>query len=518
MKLRNTPNIIFIIIYSLVPLAFWGGCTKDAPTQPEPSPVVEGTLLLSKLSVAMVPGGMEMVEITSTNRNNIKENCSVVCDNPQIASISLSDSILTITGLNYGTANATITSMSGKQVTLPIHVYNHKVLDVGELLIAFVDTFQHRGHYTDNSKTGSFWHPVTSDGFKPIGSLALDYYSNPYGKEAIMVVKAKEGSNALAHPVSYSKIYQGGFGGAWRPNPPDGYVALGTVVTDFGPAPSLTDVVCVRKDLTIPGEAGSFIWKISQSSGNSYIGWKIDPPDTGPHDYAYLGTGTFVSLGDMYGKLSNIPPSVHPVMNVLKVPLPLLSEAPSQIFQPKLEGFDAPPGQTLPLFSRAMLIPHTILKDSIHSGIANWAVRNSPMYRLEREVFYKLLYHNNNQTSQVQTNSVTIRSGVTTTESNKYWNETGVSISFEAGVSIKIFEAKISTTVSKSFGYEQQTSVSVLQEKEVSTSINTPPAKAAALWQKFNRYVLKRHNGTQLESVATWEFGIDSYVTDEYPD
>jgi hypothetical protein len=113
---------------------------------------------------------------------------------------------------------------------------------------------------------------------------------------------------------------------------------------------------------------------------------------------------------------------------------------------------------------------------------------------------------------------VLIRSGVTTTESESYWNETSISVTVEAGVSIEMFSGKVSTTVSTAFGYSSMTSVAELQEKEVSSSINTPPGKAAALWQKFNRYVLKRHNGTTLEPVAAWEFGIDSYVTDEYPD
>lgn len=492
------------------------GC-KDSPTESKQQPA-PGTLLLNKLSVAIIPGGTETVTIIATDPNNLKDIYSVNCDKPEIANVSLSDSLLTITGLNYGTANVTVTSQKDLSRTLPVQVYNHKVLDTGELLIAFVDTFEYRGHYTSYSLTGSFWHPVTSNGFQALGSLCLNYYNNPDGKEVIMVVKAKEGSNALAHPVSYSKVYSGGFGGAWIPVPPVGYVALGTVVVySFGAPPSLSDVVCVREDLTIPGEPGSFIWKIRGSNGNFFISWKIDSPDAGALELAYLGTGTFVSLGDIYGNLSNNPPSVHPVMNVLKVTLPLLSEAPSQTFQPKIEGFDTPPAQTVPLLSRAMLMPHTIVKDPNYPGNPNLRVRNSPMYRLEREVFYKLLYHNYNQTSQVQTNNVTIRSGITTTESNRYWTETAVSISFEAGISIKIFELKITTTVSKSFGYEQQNSISVLQEKEVSTSVNTAPGKAAALWQKYNRFVLKRHNGTQLETVDICEFGIDSYVTDEYP-
>jgi hypothetical protein len=244
-----------------------------------------------------------------------------------------------------------------------------------------------------------------------------------------------------------------------------------------------------------------------------FVGWNIDPPDAGPHEDAYLSTGTFVAAD------TDLAPSVHPVMNVLKIPLPLLAEAPTQAYVPKLTGYDSPPAETVPVMVKEMLVPSTIVKDALYdSSDPNWRIDNSPFYRLERQVYYKLLYHNYNQTSQVQTNSVLIRSGVTTTESETYKNETAISVTVEAGISIKPFESKISATVSRTFGYETMTSVAELQEKEVSSSINTPPGKAAALWQKFSRYVLKRHNGTALEPVAAWEFGIDSYVTDEYPD
>jgi hypothetical protein len=245
-----------------------------------------------------------------------------------------------------------------------------------------------------------------------------------------------------------------------------------------------------------------------------YLGtWKIDPPDAGPHEDAYLSTGTFVGWSQWS------PPAVHPVMNVLNVPLPLLAEAPYQTYVPKLTGYDKPADETVPTMAREMLVPCTIVKDQLYDASnPHWRITNSPFYRLERQVYYKLLYHNHNQTSEVQTNSVLIRSGVTTTESESYWNETSISITVEAGVSIKMFESKVSTTVSTSFGYESMTSVAVLQEKEVTSTINTAPGKAAALWQQYNRFILKRHNGTTLEPVSAWEFGIDSYVTDEYPD
>jgi len=525
-KIESSKLLSLLIIISVSTFLFLSSCSKESPTEPEPSPqpIGEASLLLSKLSVAMVPGGTETVDITATSASNTTENCSVSCDDPDVASVSLSNSVLTVTGINYGTTTITVTSQSGKKRTIPVNIYNSKVLDTGELEIAFVDTFQFRGSY-DSPLTvlpNSFWQPVTRDGFQALGSIALDYNSNPNGKEWMMVVKAKEGTNALANPISYTKIYQGGAGSYWRPNPPDGYVALGTdFTTSYVIPPSLNDVVCVREDLTITGTAGSFIWRIPGWNGNNaFICWKIDPPNTtDPVAYDQLVTGTFVALGSAYSDVSNMPPTVNPTMNVLKANLPLLSEAPPQTFQPKLEGYDTPAQETVPTFSRAVLVPCTSIIDDKFGSDVNLKIENSPFYRLEREVYYKLLYFNYNKTSQVQTNSVTITSGIENTQSQSYSTTTGVTISVEAGINVGLFSGKASTTLSKTFGYEQLTSVTELQQKSVQTSINIAPNKAAAVWQQYNRFVLYRHNGTKLEIVGTsCEFGIDSYVTDEYPD
>lgn len=516
-----------LLILLLITLCI--SCNKDSPTQPpEEPPAGQAILLLSRLSVAVVPGGSESIVITAVDRNNMREPCSITCDRPDIVSLGHSDSILTLTGITHGSANVTVTSRSNLQRVLPVQVYNHKVLDTGELLVAFVDEFQYRWHDGGSGQPidGAYYHPVTTDGFRALGSLGQSGYTSPNGRKAVMVVKAREGSNALAEPLDYTLVWSDQGSGAsndgsfWTPVPPEGYVAMGTVARAGYTKPPLSDVVCVRADLTVPGETGAFIWRcyIPFPPILRFKSWMIDPPNAGPHDNAYLATGTFVAVGSNSGSVSEDPPGVHPVMNVLKVTLPLLSQAPYQTIVPTLSGYGAPPEETFPTFARAMLMPCTTVKDSIYSGDPNWRIRNSPFYRLERQVYYKLLYHNHNQTSQTQTNSVLIRSGVTTTESQTYWNSTAISISFEAGISIKMFSSKVTATVTRSFGYEQQTSVAVLQEREVSSSINTPPGKAAALWQQYNRYVLMRHNGTQLEPVASWAFGIDSYVTDEYPD
>jgi hypothetical protein len=506
-------------------IIFAAGCKKSPTKSSEPPPPSQQSLLVSRLSVSFVPGGSENITVIATNKAGAPETFTMSMGDAGVATVAaVSDSVIRVTGVSYGKTNLTITSNSGSSVVVPVWVYNHRVLDVGELEVAYCDSFEYR--WCDRGSglpiDGSYYHPLPADGFKALGSLGFSGYYNPKNIHAVMVVKAKDGSTALASPIDYTLAWSDQGSGAdddgsfWIPVPPAGYKPLGIVAQRGYGKPSLNDVVCVRQDLTIMGEAGEYIWGFCITIIQPPIGfgsWEIDPPDAGPHDDAYLSTGTFVALQ------SCNPPSVHQVMNVLNIPLPMLAEAPYQTYVPKLTGFDSPPEETVPLMAREMLVPCTIVKDALYDGSnPNWRIDNSPFYRLERQVFYKLLYHNYNQTSEVQTNSVLIRSGVTTTESESYWNETSISVTVEAGVSIEMFSGKVSTTVSTSFGYGTMTSVAELQEKEVSSSINTPPGKAAALWQKFNRYVLKRHNGTSLEPVAAWEFGIDSYVTDEYPD
>jgi hypothetical protein len=496
-------------------------CSKDKTTQPSP----QGTLLINKLVVSMVPNGNEMVTIYATKGDGTPDNCTIENSDPSIVSAALTDSVIQITGLSSGVSNITVRSGSGKNCIIPVQVYSPYILETSELLITFVDqyTLRWRDWGSEGTYDGSFYHPVTTDGFRAIGSLACgpDGYPDPNGTFAIMVVKAKLGhEDALAEPVSYQLIYNDRGSGAtmygsfWRPIPPDGYVAMGTVAANnTWDAPSLSDVVCVRSDLAVIGEASTnFIYTDLGTGADMYLScWKIEQPGAGPHELAYLQTGTFVGVNNWNR------PTADPAMYVLKVDLPTLAEVPYQTFVPTLASYDAPPEETIPIMAKAMLVPCTIINDAAYSGNIGWQVAHSPLYRLERQVFYKLLYHNHNQTSTMQTNNVTITSGITTEQSTKIWSETSISVAAEVGISFKAFEGKITSTVSRSFGYETQTSVAELQQKSISSSINTPPGKAAALWQRYSRYILYRHNGTQYEPVTSWEFGIDSYVTDQYP-
>ena len=498
----------FIISLTTVVLLLFG-CSKDKPTQP---PAGQGSLLLGKLLVSMVPGGTEAVTVCATDANGSHSQCSITNSDPSVATATVSDSTIQITGLSEGTTNVIISS-SDRTCTLPVQVYSPFVLDVGELLITYTDSF---ALACDMALYG-YWKPIPPEGFHNLGSFGNTARTNPNGQYAVMVVKAKPGSDAIAFTDSFQVFYTQGYEriGMFKPIAPPGYKAVGDIVTQtafWGPLIYPDSAVCIRQDLTIPGESGTHLedWRDHDFHWNSC--WNIDQPDIWDHPEAYLVQGTFIV------KPGRERPDLDPSMNVLKVDLPMLAEAPYQSFVPTLDGYDTPPDETVQVMAKAMLVPCSIINDAAYIDEIWWQVANSPFYRLERQVYYKLLYHNHNQTSEMQTNSVTIRSGITTTESERIWSETLISISVQSGLSIKAITGKVTATVSQTFGYETQTSVAELEETEITSSINTPPGKAAALWQKYNRYVLYRHNGIQLEAVSTWGFGIESYVTDEYPD
>ncbi len=343
-----------------------------------------------------------------------------------------------------------------------------------------------------------------------------DFPLPPYvvvdGAYAAPVIKPKPGSDAIRFTHQFSGPGYP-YSVAWTPVAPVGYAAVGTFSGSVWAPPD--SAACIREDLTTAAYVGSLLHILNMSSPGEYQlrFYSIDAPDAGPHPGAFLTNGGFINtVGNA------VPPIDHAAAHLLDVELPALEEAADQDFVPKLTSYNVPPEYTVPKMARAVLVPCTILNDQQYAQNWSWRIANSPFYRLERQVVYKRIYHNRNNTSTLQTNSVLIRSGITTTESERVWSETKISVTAELGLSIKALSGKVSATVSRTLGYETQTSISELNEKEVSTSINTPPFKAVAAWQEISRFVLYRHNGTELKPVTSWETGIDSYVTDEYPD
>lgn len=76
----------------------------------------------------------------------------------------------------------------------------------------------------------------------------------------------------------------------WLPQPPEGYQALGILVTNTPVKPSLEEVRCARSDLTEECETDGLIWS-TQHSENSFSSWNIRPKNRGVKAAGvYLGT------------------------------------------------------------------------------------------------------------------------------------------------------------------------------------------------------------------------------------
>jgi hypothetical protein len=481
------------------------GCGKDDnPTQP----TQQGSLYLSRLVVSMIPGGSETVTIGSTDGAGAFSQCDVSNSDPSVASATISDSTMQVTGISYGTTNLTITNGSGQSCVLPVQVYDYRVLDSGDLLITFTDQFEHLYTWSPPGWGAiSFWRPIPPAGFSILGTYIHNGSDNPNGRAAVMVVQDKPGTNAIAITSNFQDI------GSTIHNPiaPSGYKALGQVFSLPGNSPD--PVACIRQDLTTTGECYLF-WSYENNYHQIESAWNIYQADADFHEGAYLAPGMSI-----YESGIDDPGPGHSSVNVLKVNLPMLAEAPSQEYTPSLSSYDQPSDGIAPRMEKAMLVPCTIVKDAAYNNNMPWRIANSPFYRLERQVYYKYINHyDNHQGSVPQSFHWAITVGMSATQSQTVWSETGVELSAEAGVSIYAMEAKVTATVSRSFGYERMNSITELQSSTLTIDVNIPAHKAGALWQRYNRYVLYRHNGTELEPVTSWECGINSYIFDEYPD
>jgi hypothetical protein len=179
---------------------------------------------------------------------------------------------------------------------------------LGILKVSYCSTFNFiwndRG--SGASMDGAFYQPIPPAGYYNIGYYAQGNYNYPNG--VVMTVAGEVGAGKpLAYPQDYSLIWADHGSGAnldgafWRPIPPMGYVALGTVVTLGYNKPNLAAVVCVRGDLITTGRISNLIWNDRNSGAYADIGtWSIVPQNYNPilGDNNGLPSGMFLGVGN----------------------------------------------------------------------------------------------------------------------------------------------------------------------------------------------------------------------------
>ncbi|XP_059639118.1 hypothetical protein At1g04090-like [Cornus florida] len=159
-------------------------------------------------------------------------------------------------------------------------------IDLGGLLVTQVSSFSkvwatYEGGPGDLGAT--FFEPSSI----PDGFFMLGCYSQPNNNPLfgwVLVGKDDDTSSdsqgqALKQPIDYTLVWNSesleikkdGDGYVWLPTPPDGYKAVGHVVTASPEKHSLDKIRCVRSDLTEQCEADEWIWGEDAESSSDGI-------------------------------------------------------------------------------------------------------------------------------------------------------------------------------------------------------------------------------------------------------
>lgn len=156
--------------------------------------------------------------------------------------------------------------------------------------------------------------------------------------------------SALVDPVDYSLVwssYDGddenfdGCGYFWLPQPPEGYKALGFVVTNKSKKPELDEVKCVRADLADTSQACRLIAGMdSKFSKVPLTVWNVRPLHCGTYGRG-VSVGTFncstsCSLGEELNIacLKNLDLNLHAMPNVDQIHALVRHYGPTVFFHP----------------------------------------------------------------------------------------------------------------------------------------------------------------------------------------
>lgn len=191
----------------------------------------------------------------------------------------------------------------------------------------------------------TFFEPISI----PEEFFVLGYFCQSNGKALFgFVLVGKNGGfageEAVQKPVDYtlvwssesSKIKRDGNGYIWSPTPPDGYRAVGHVVTDSPEKPSVDKIRCVRSDLTEECEKETWIWGPAKSRDeNGFNVYSCRPKNRGILATG-VSTGVFLALPPVEANSSPPPLFCLKNLNSISFAMPKLSQIDSlfQIYSP----------------------------------------------------------------------------------------------------------------------------------------------------------------------------------------
>ncbi|MYS79600.1 Vps62-related protein [Embleya scabrispora] len=338
------------------------------------------------------------------------------------------------------------------------------------------------------------------------------------GLAGLMVSDRSARNTLLAHPVDFVIVGTDAVGRrVWRPIPPDGFVALGDVVTYANGRPAPSQYVCVRRthngrDYVRRAELGPR--PILQLAEGRAL-WPITPPRLPDDDIAerlILPTGTF-SCG---------PATAHGPTDVTWVlDLPAAVERAVVDTDLRLESHSPPPPRTV-VTDRTVVVPYVMVTDN--GRTESWKVENSPFYRVHRRRRFDLVRHVDFRGQGSGQIAEEIEQGVSNDRSTEFSRTTGVTVGVSVGVEVSATPFGIGTSVnmetsvsqSVELGYASRYGVTTFDHRRVRVAYDVPAGHSGALWSDRHELVPVRGDGTLITNA---NLGLNSgnYVGRTFP-
>ncbi|MFC2002128.1 Vps62-related protein [Chloroflexota bacterium] len=522
-------RVLFIILSLVITCAlFLPACKQIENLVPEDiekiiTPQEEPALEIDTQIISVEVGETGLIRVAASKDDGKQDTITVESSNDHVSTKVASDGSINVVGSSLGEAELIIKSGSGLTKSVTVRVDDPKALIVDGLAITFTDTFKMVWNDKDcgGIYDGGFWKPVPPAGYYALGSLGRSNYGNPNGNTAVIVVKDIDSSDVLAAPKDYKQIWHDKGTGAswdgsfWKPVAPEGYVALGVVVINGYHKPSLDAIRCVRADLTANAKIGEMVW--NEKGSRHYLAkqYPFSAWKAAPPDAPNAPGMAYLQPGTFVAHGSGDKPSSHSVLNVLNVKLPVVTDMSNMNYAPRLDSYDEPQSSTDSYLAKVIAVPFTFVVDKSYN--MHWKVENSPIYKIRREEFYKNQYfYNNRDGSSPITHTVTDTVGISETESETYSKNYGIKITAETGC--ELIGSSVSVELSYEFGYESTSEISAFKETSVNREVIIPSNTASCLWQKATKFTLMRNNNNW-EDVAgsANEITLDSFVKGEYP-
>ncbi|PWA54594.1 Vacuolar protein sorting-associated protein 62 [Artemisia annua] len=233
-------------------------------------------------------------------------------------------------------------------------------IDLGGLQVSQVTTFNKIWAANEGGPGNlgaTFYDPVSI----PQGFSSLGCYSQPNNMPLFgHILVGKDVTNDISNPtlkspIGYTLVWSSaslnikkdGDGYIWFPNPPDGYKAVGYVVTNSSQKPALERVRCVRSDLTDSLQSDLWIWGPSKSLNvNGFNVYSSRPTNRGVQAMGATIGGFVVQNGiggntlsisclkNLKGNVVNSMPNLNQIETLIQTYSPVVYMHPDEPYLP----------------------------------------------------------------------------------------------------------------------------------------------------------------------------------------